>query len=65
MPRSEHHAESSSERYALGLKNSHNLDSGDPVSGRQSYSQRAKGGIDIRMDSVRPRDCKPNKVPRS
>jgi len=25
----------------------------------------ATGGIDIRIDSVRPPDCKPNSVPRS
>jgi len=39
--------------------------SGEPGLGCQSYSQRTMGGSDIRMDSVRPRDCNPNSVPRS
>ena len=32
---------------------------------RPTSSQRASGGIDIRIDSVRPPVCNPNKVPRS
>jgi hypothetical protein len=39
--------------------------SGVPGSGCQLYSHRTSGGSDIRMDSVRPPDCRPNEVPRS
>jgi hypothetical protein len=39
--------------------------SGEFTGGCQLYSQRASGGSDIRMDSVRPPDCKPKEVPRS
>jgi hypothetical protein len=39
--------------------------SGVPASGCQLYSQRTSGGSDIRIDSVRPPDCRPNEVPRS
>ena len=41
------------------------LASGVPASGAQSYRQVTTGGIDIRMLSVRPPDCRPNRVPRS
>ena len=41
------------------------VSSGDPGSGCQLYAQRTCGGSDMRIDSVRPPDCRPNKVPRS
>ena len=51
---------------SLGFrKTSYNSASGEPGSGCQSYSQWAAGGMDIRIDSVRPPDCRPNRVPRS
>ncbi len=46
-------------------KSAYNFASGEPACGCQSYSQRASGGSDIRIDSVRPPDCRPNEVPRS
>ena len=46
-------------------KSAYKRASGVPACGCQSYSQRASGGSDIRIDSVRPPDCSPNDVPRS
>ncbi len=45
--------------------NSCNSASAEPSFGCQLYSQLTEGGIDIRIDSVRPPDCRPNNVPRS
>jgi 3-oxoacyl-[acyl-carrier-protein] synthase-1 len=44
---------------------SYNSASAEPGSGDQLYCQRTRGGKDIRMDSVRPPDCRPKSVPRS
>ncbi len=42
-----------------------NSASREPGAGRKSYSQRTRGGSDIRIDSVRPPVFKPKMVPRS
>ena len=39
--------------------------SGDPASGCAGRPSSTSGGMDIRMDSVRPPDCRPKCVPRS
>lgn len=46
-------------------KSVYNFSSALPASGCQSYRHLTSGGSDIRIDSVRPPDCRPNKVPRS
>ena len=49
-----------------GARNSRrNASSGSSGSGSGRYAQAARGGRDIRIDSVRPPDCRPKRVPRS
>ncbi len=55
-----------SQTQARGTRNSvYRRSSADPASTGRWYDQLASGGIDIKMDSVRPPDCKPKCVPRS
>lgn len=48
-----------------GRKSVYRRDSGDPASSWRRYDQFASGGMDSKIDSVRPPDCKPKCVPRS
>ena len=47
------------------MKSRYSAASAEPTSTGRWYDQLARGGIDIRIDSVRPPDCKPKCVPRS
>jgi len=55
----------SSPSQSRGTRNCANFASSLSASGWNPYSQRTNGGRLIRIDSVRPPDCRPNKVPRS
>jgi hypothetical protein len=48
-----------------GFKNSRSSASREPGAGWKSYNQRARGGRDMRIDSIRPPVFNPKTVPRS
>ena len=54
-----------SQTQSRGTRYSPSRASAEPAWGAYAYSKRTRGGSDIRIDSVRPPDCRPNRVPRS